>query len=100
MLKHSVRGTIDSLIHHDQSGIHLIPNFKFKGRDHYIMAYWNKVSGAKCRITLKIHISVTDKKKLNDLQKSVATVPFYVHSKFDVLSSLVSGEMWNLNPLG
>ena len=73
---------------------------QIKGRGHYIMAYCNRVSGAKCRITLKIHISVTDKKKRNDLQKSIATGPFYVHSKFDVLSSLVSGEMWNLNPLG
>ena len=58
------------------------------------------MSGAKCRITLKIHISVINKKKLNDLQKSIVTGPFYVHSKFDMLSSLVSGEMWNPNPLG
>ena len=99
MLKHSVRGT--SLIYYvERSKRSSLPNFKFKGRDHYVMAYWNRVSGAKCRITLKIHISVTDKKKLSDLQKSIATGPFYVHSKFDMLSSLVSGEMWNLNPLG
>ena len=60
------------------------------------------MSGAKCRITLKIYIPVTDTKKLNDLHKSIATGAFYVHvhSKFDMLSSLVSGEMWNLNPLG
>ena len=58
------------------------------------------MSGAKCRINLKIHISVTDKKKRNDLQKSIATGPFYEQSKFDMLSSLVSGEMWNVNPLG
>ena len=46
------------------------------------------------------NLSVTDKKKLNDLQKSIATGLFYVHTEFDVLSSLVSGEVWNSNPLG
>jgi hypothetical protein len=35
-----------------------------------------------------------------DLQKSIATGLFYVHSEFDALSSLVSGEMWSFNPLG
>ena len=50
--------------------------------------------------TLKIYISVTNKKKRNDLQKSIATGLFYVHSEFDALSSLVSGEVWNSNPLG
>ena len=49
---------------------------------------------------MKIYISVTDKNKLNDLQKSKAIGLFYVHSEFDALSSLVSGEVWNSNPLG
>ena len=36
---------------------------------------------------MKIYISVTDKNKLNDLQKSKAIGLFYVHSEFDALSS-------------
>ena len=58
------------------------------------------VSGAKCRVTLKTYLSVTDMKKRNDMQKSIATRFFYAHSEFDTLSSLVSGEMWDSNPLG
>ena len=100
MLKHSVRGTIAYIPRRTiKAGfIYLTSNLK-NVTITYIIAYWKNgnwvanVSGAKCQITLKIHISVTYKKKLNDLQKSIATEPFYVHSEFDMLSSLVSGEM-------
>ena len=47
-----------------------------------------------------LYISVMDRKKLDDLHKSIATGVFYVRSKFDALSSLVSGEIWDSNPLG
>ena len=47
--------------------------------------------------TLHCCISITDKVKINDLQKSIV---LYVHIDFEVIWTFLQGATWILNPSG
>ena len=50
--------------------------------------------------TLHCCISITDKVKINDLQKSIVTGLLYVHIDFEVIWTFLQGATWILNPSG
>ena len=50
--------------------------------------------------TLQCCISITDKVKINDLQKSIVTGLLYVHIDFEVIWTFLQGATWILNPSG
>ena len=51
--------------------------------------------------TLHCCTSITDKVKINDLQKSIVTGLLYVHIDFEVIWTLfLQGATWILNPSG
>ena len=50
--------------------------------------------------TLHCCISIMDKVKIYDLQKSIATGLLYVHIDFEVIRTFLQGATWILNPSG
>ena len=50
--------------------------------------------------TLHCCISITDKVKINDLQKSIVTGLLYVHIDFEVIWTFLQGATRILNPSG
>ena len=50
--------------------------------------------------TLHCCISITNKEKINDLQKSIVTGLIYVHIDFEVIWTFLQGATWILNPSG
>ena len=50
--------------------------------------------------TLHCCISITDKVKINDLQKLIVTGLLYVHIDFEVIWTFLQGATWILNPSG
>ena len=50
--------------------------------------------------TLHCCISITDKVKINDLQKSIVTGLLYVHIDFEVIWTFLQGATGILNPSG
>ena len=51
-------------------------------------------------LTLHCCNSITDKVKINDLQKSIVTGLLYVHIDFEVIWTFLQGATWILNPSG
>ena len=53
---------------------------------------WRETTGKmyiKCTLTLHSGISITDKVKINEQNKSIATGPLYGHSKFEAIRTLL-----------
>ena len=50
--------------------------------------------------TLHCCISITDKVKINDLQKSIVTGLLYVHIDVEVIWTFLQGATWIMNPSG
>ena len=57
-------------------------------------------SGGKCALTSHSCISVMDKVKINEQNKSIATGLLYVHTKFEAIWTLLPEDMAVLNPMG
>ena len=62
-----------------------------------------KIIGAKrpgkCALILHSCISVTDRIKINERNKSIAIGPLYIHTKFEVISMLLPENVAVLNPV-
>ena len=58
---------------------------------------WGNIIGTnragKCSLTLHSGISITDKVKINEQNKSIATGPLYVHTKFEVIWTLLPEDV-------
>ena len=54
----------------------------------------------KCTLTSHSGISVTDRIKNYEQNISIATGPFYIHSKFEAIQTLLPEDVAALNPMG
>ena len=64
------------------------------------LTYYERVTPGKYAITLHTCISITDKAKINEQNKSIAVGPFYISTYFEPIWTLLPEDVAVLNPTG
>ena len=63
------------------------------------LIHWHESSGKPCTHFAQLYISVTDEVKINEQNRSIATGPFYVRTKFELIWTLLPEDVTVLNPV-